>query len=261
MVNRPFDRRPLRVDGDRMQHQAEYAVAVGQGAQLLVREIAWVVVDRAAARVSNADRPLICREALVEEPRGCMRQIEHNLALREYREERAAEARGALRQRRRRRTDCACSTSARPSADPAPRRGRSPRARNRTARRPRVRASVPPAHHSRPGRGRLESARPRHARRSRAQRDGTRSPVQAPHEAFPRAAGKAARRSGRSAGRRRRPRSQGQPRSREHVRLAESVLTVRELHEQVVVGIGDHGAYYPLSDGLAEDDYPGPRAG
>ena len=78
MVDRPFDRGPLRVDGDRVQHQAEDAVAVGEGAQLCVREVARMVVDGAAARVRDADAALVRCEALVEELRRCVRQIEHD---------------------------------------------------------------------------------------------------------------------------------------------------------------------------------------
>ena len=93
MVDHPLDRPPLRVDRDRVQHQSEDPVAVGECPKLLIGDVARVVVDAEAACVRDAHPPLVRVEALVVELRRRVRQVEHDLALREHGQQRAAEPR------------------------------------------------------------------------------------------------------------------------------------------------------------------------
>ena len=79
------------IDRERVQHQPEDAVARRERAQLLVGEIARRLVDGAAARVRDADPALVRREALVEEPRRRVREVEDHAQLCEAREQRPAE--------------------------------------------------------------------------------------------------------------------------------------------------------------------------
>ena len=84
---------PLRVDRDRVQHQPEDPVAVGECPKLLVRDVARMVVDARHPACVMQTRPSYVCEALVEELRRRVRQIEHDLALGEHGKQRAAEPR------------------------------------------------------------------------------------------------------------------------------------------------------------------------
>ena len=105
VVDRPLDRAPLRVDRDRVQHQAEDAVTVGQRTQLLVGEVARGLVDGAAAGMRDADAAGVGLQALVEEPRRGVREVEDHAQLREARQQpppepgEAAVVGGAVRER------------------------------------------------------------------------------------------------------------------------------------------------------------------
>jgi hypothetical protein len=90
VVDDAVDRRPLGVDRQGMQHQAEDAVALRERTQLLVREVARGLVDGAAARVRDADAALVALEALVEEPRRGVREVEDHAQLGEAAEQRPA---------------------------------------------------------------------------------------------------------------------------------------------------------------------------
>jgi hypothetical protein len=91
VVEHAVDRRLDGVDRERVQHQPEDAVAVGERPQLLVGEVPRRLVDGAAARVRDADRALVRLEALGEEPWRRVREIKDHAQFREPRQQRAAE--------------------------------------------------------------------------------------------------------------------------------------------------------------------------
>ena len=101
VVDDPVERPLLVADRERMQHEPEEPAGGGEGAELVVRQVAGVVVDCTAGRVRADDRgardPL---DDLGERRRRRMREVEDHPEPDELVDERAAEAREAAVLRR-----------------------------------------------------------------------------------------------------------------------------------------------------------------
>ena len=224
MIDDASQRSLLVADRERVQHQAEQPSGCGEGAQLVVGQVARVVVDRPARRVGADHRSTGgARDDLVERRRRGVGEVEDHPEPDELVDERPAEPRepavlgGAVGER----------------VAAVPRQPRHAHAElPERLGRPRLVAELLDAfereHQPDPlaALDRVEvggaSGPARPARGSRARHGAGTSPGRAPRGACPRAAARARRRPGTPAARRRRPRASGS-----HVRANEPVSPKR----------------------------------
>ena len=243
MVDDAVDRPGLVPDRERVEHQPEQPACVGERSQLVVGEVARVVVERPAGGV-RADH------GRAVDPRRAPRRRSRARRARGRGSRRAGRARPRARgrarrghrpRRPRRRRGSAGSTSARPCACRAPRTSRRARSRSRTAPPPRARASARSGRPARPRRGRPRFGPGRAGRVTRARRGARHVAWPSASRSDPSGWRSSSTKAGHTWRRDASRLEQRQPGAGERLALAEVELAVAELEEQIEVGVGDHG--------------------